>query len=258
MSPPSAPSAPIPFKDHFSPNAAGYARHRPAYPPELASWLAGIAPSRSLALDCGCGAGQFSTLLAEEFEQVVATDASPQQIAHARQHPRVRYGVAPAERSGLADASVDLVCAAQAAHWFDLPGFYDEARRVLRPRGCLALISYGVARMDGEPGALLLDWHDRVLGPYWPPERQRVRDGYRSLPFPFPEREAPPMNVAARWSLDELLGYVDTWSALRPALAALGPETLETFRHNLARVWGTPGRPRNITWPLSLRVGCLP
>jgi SAM-dependent methyltransferase len=254
----SPPSAPTPFKDHFSAHAAGYARHRPSYPPRLASWLAGIAPGRSLALDCGCGTGQFSTLLAQEFEQVVATDASAQQIAHARQHPRVRYGVAPAERSGLADGSVDLVSAAQAAHWFDLPGFYAEARRVLRPRGCLALISYGVASMDGEPGALLLDWHDRILGPYWPPERKLVQEGYRSLPFPFPEREAPPMDVGAQWSLDELLGYVDTWSALRPALAALGRAPLDAFRQELGRVWGAPGLRRSITWPLSLRVGCLP
>ncbi len=254
----SPPSTPTPFKDHFSSAAASYARHRPSYPPDLAGWLAGVAPSRSLALDCGCGTGQFSALLAEEFEQVVATDASAQQIEHARPHPRVRYVVAPAEHCGLADASVDLVSAAQAAHWFDLPGFYDEVRRVLRPRGCLALISYGVARMEGEPGAVLLDWHDRVLGPYWPPERKLVQGGYRDLPFPFPELEAPPMDVRADWSLDELLGYVDTWSALRPALAALGSAPLDAFRKELAGAWGAAERRRSITWPLSLRVGCLP
>lgn len=258
MSPASAQTPPSSFKDHFSSSAASYARHRPGYPERLAAWLAGNAPSRALALDCGCGTGQLSTLLAQEFEQVVATDASAAQIEHAQAHARVRYAVAPAERSGLPDASADLVTVAQAAHWFDLPRFYDEVRRVLRPRGCLALISYGVACLDGEPGALLRELHDQVLGPYWPPERRLVVEGYRALDFPLPELEAPRMELRARWSLHEVLGYVDTWSALRPALARMGQAPLEEFRRGLARAWGDPGRERDIAWPLSLRVGCMP
>ena len=258
MSPASAPNPASSFKDHFSASAASYARHRPGYPARLAAWLAGIAPSRALALDCGCGTGQLSTLLAQEFEQVVATDASAAQIGQAQEHARVRYAVAPADRSGLPDASADLVTVAQAAHWFDLPRFYDEVRRVLRPRGCLALISYGVASMDGEPGALLRELHDQVLGPYWPPERRLGVEGYRGLPFPFPELEAPRMELRARWSLDDLLGYVDTWSALRPALAQLGRAPLENFQRELAQAWGDPARERGIAWPLNLRVGCMP
>ncbi len=246
------------FKDHFSSHAASYARHRPTYPPQLAHWLAGIAPSRGLALDCGCGTGQLSTLLAQEFGQVLATDASASQIAHAQAHARVRYQVAPAERSGLPDASVDLVTVAQAAHWFDLPPFYDEVRRVLRPQGCLALITYGVASMEGTPGALLRDLHDRVLGPFWPPERKLVEDGYRSLPFPFPEREVPSMELRAQWSLDELMGYVDTWSALRQAEPKLGRAPYEDFRRRLGHAWGDSATKRDITWPLRVRVGCMP
>jgi SAM-dependent methyltransferase len=246
------------FKDHFSSHAASYARHRPTYPPQLAHWLAGIAPSRGLALDCGCGTGQFSTLLAREFEQVLATDASASQIAHAEPHERLRYQVAPAERSGLPDASVDLVTVAQAAHWFDLQPFYDEVRRVLRPHGCLALITYGVACMDGTPGLLLRDLHDHVLGPFWPPERKLVESGYRSLPFPFPEIETPVMELRAQWSLEELMGYVDTWSALRQAEAKLGTAPYEEFRERLGRAWGDPAAKHDITWPLRLRVGCMP
>jgi SAM-dependent methyltransferase len=250
-------SAPTTFRDHFSSRSDAYARHRPTYPPQLAHWLAGIAPSRGLALDCGCGTGQLSTLLAQEFEQVLATDASASQIAHAEAHARLRYQVAPAERSGLPDASVDLVTVAQAAHWFDLPLFYAEVRRVLRPQGCLALITYGVASMDGTPGTLLRDLHDHVLGPFWPPERKLVENGYRSLPFPFPEREVPPMELRAHWSLDQLMGYVDTWSALRQAEAELGRAPYEDFRRRLGQAWGDPATGRDITWPLRVRLGCM-
>ena len=249
---------PAAFKDHFSSSATDYARWRPAdYPPQLARWLAGQAPARALALDCGCGSGQFSTLLAGQFERVVATDASAQQLAQAQAHPRVSYRVAAAEHSGLDDRSVDLVSAAQAAHWFDLPAFYAEARRVLKPRGCLALVSYGVPRLEGAPGRLLDELHDRLLGPYWPPERRHVQTGYRLLDFPFDELAAPALQMRAQWTLPQMLGYIRTWSALRRAEAEHGPGVAGEVLHRLVAAWGDGARPRSIRWPLSLRVGLL-
>ena len=116
------------FKDHFSGHAALYADCRPSYPPALAEALAEISPARGLALDCGCGSGQLSVLLAKRFERVEATDASAAQIGQAIAHPKVTYRVAPAEASGLGDASCDLVVAAQAVHWFDLPRYWRRSR----------------------------------------------------------------------------------------------------------------------------------
>src|SRR3954471_1174634 len=132
------------FKDHFSSRAADFAAYRPTYPPELVDYLASVCPTSNLALDCGCGTGQLAVLLADRFKRVIATDASAQQIENAEPRERVTYRVAPAERSGLPDASADLVVAAQAAHWFDQPAFYAEARRVGRPGAILALVTYGV------------------------------------------------------------------------------------------------------------------
>src|SRR5689334_3844133 len=105
------------FKDHFSERAAGYASHRPHYTKELVMWLASLAPAKRLAWDAGCGSGQLSTLLGDEFEKVFATDASSAQIEQAEPHPHVEYRVEPAERSSLADGSVDLITVAQAIHW---------------------------------------------------------------------------------------------------------------------------------------------
>ncbi|WP_425501040.1 class I SAM-dependent methyltransferase [Skermanella pratensis] len=78
-------------------------------------------------------------MLGAEFDRVEATDASAEQIAQAASHPRVTYRVARAEESGLPDRSCDLVAAAQAAHWFDLPAYWAggrpraQARRACRP-----------------------------------------------------------------------------------------------------------------------------
>lgn len=243
------------FKDHFSSRSADYARFRPTYPLALAAYLGALAPSRELALDCGCGAGQLSVLLGDVFDQVAATDASAQQIENAKPHPNVIYRAAPAETSGLADQSADLITVAQAAHWFDLDVFYTEVRRILKPGGVIALITYGVTVTDGPAGEALSDFYTNIIGPYWPPERRHVEEGYRGLPFPFDEFEAEPLAMRADWTLDQLLGYVDTWSAVRGAEKALGRAPYEEFATRLAACWGDPDTPHEIRWPLSFRLG---
>jgi SAM-dependent methyltransferase len=245
------------FKDHFSSHAAGYAAYRPTYPAAVVNYLATLAPAMQLALDCGCGTGQLSVLLAERFARVIATDASTQQIANAHPHERVTYRTAPAEQSGLDDASADLITVAQAAHWFDLDAFYDEVRRVAKHDAVLALFTYGVLHLDEyEPDRVAQHFYADVLGAYWPPERRHVEEGYRSLPFPFEEiTSVPPFAIETSWSLADLIGYVDTWSAVRAAERSLGREPIASFRRELTRAWGDPLRRAAIRWPLSLRVG---
>lgn len=245
------------FRDHFSSGSAAYAAHRPRYPAALVDFLAGLAPARDLALDCGCGTGQLSVLLAERFRRVLATDASAAQIAEGEAHPSVEYRTAPAERSGLAEASADLVTVAQAAHWLDLPPFYAEVRRVAKPAAVLALVTYGVLHVEGAADPVVRRFYGEVIGPYWPPERRHVEDGYRALPFPFAEIAAPPLAIEAMLSLPDLLGYVATWSAVRAAERALGRDPLAAFRDELTGVWGEPETRRTVRWPLSLRVGRL-
>src|SRR5690349_21884025 len=102
------------FKDLFSTQSADYARFRPHYPQALFSWLASVAPGRACAVDVATGNGQAALALADEFTQVVAVDASAAQLAEAPAHPRVVYRVGQAEATGVADASADLLTAAQA------------------------------------------------------------------------------------------------------------------------------------------------
>src|SRR5437867_1927146 len=120
------------FKDHFSKQAADYAKFRPRYPHEMFEYLGSLAPRRQLAWDCDTGNGQAAVGLATVFERVIATDASEKQIANAQSHERVEYRVAAAENTGIQSATVDLIMVAQALHWFDLPRFYEEARHALK------------------------------------------------------------------------------------------------------------------------------
>ena len=246
----------VAFKDHFSSIAAQYAQFRPRYPRELFEYLASLVPVRDLAWDCACGNGQATLPLAAAFERVLGTDASAAQINAAAPHPRVQYRVAPAEQCGLADGGVDLITVAQALHWFDVDRFYAEADRVLKPGGALAVWTYGGLRMpDAVLDELLLQFNRDVVGPYWPPERRLVDEGYRSLPFPYVELEPPSFHMQQEWALPRLLGYVRSWSATRGFAAHHGTDPVLELARKLQAPWGNPAEERRIIWPLSLRVG---
>ncbi len=245
------------FKDHFSDDSQSYAAHRPSYPAALVDALAGISPGHALALDCGCGTGQLSVLLARRFDAVIATDASATQIASAQRCERVAYRNALAEHSGLPDASVDLVTVAQAAHWLDLTKFYAEVRRVAKRDAAIALVSYGVLHVDGPADAIVQSFYSRTIGPYWPPERRHVEDGYRNLPFPFAELSLPRMAIEVSWRLDALLGYLGTWSAVKAARDALGVDPVAELAEELRAAWGDPQGPRRVAWPLAVRAGIV-
>ncbi|XP_073502744.1 uncharacterized protein [Phyllobates terribilis] len=95
-----------------------------------------------MAVDVGCGTGRYTLPLAAHFKKVLGLDISESQINVAKQMTlakNVSYMVAPAEKLPLKDASVDLVQAGLAAHWFILDKFLDETVRVLKTRGCLAV-----------------------------------------------------------------------------------------------------------------------
>uniref|UniRef100_A0A3Q1EQJ5 Si:ch211-93g23.2 n=1 Tax=Acanthochromis polyacanthus TaxID=80966 RepID=A0A3Q1EQJ5_9TELE len=141
-------------KDH----AAAYWQFR-VTPQELISKIVSSMDKKTpkqfnLAVDVGCGSGQGTKLLAPYFTKVVGTDISPAQLEMASANsnlPNVSYRQCPAEELPFASGEVDLVTAMTAAHWFDRPRFIQEADRVLRPGGCMALLSYTLD-MDLEYG----------------------------------------------------------------------------------------------------------
>jgi SAM-dependent methyltransferase len=244
----------VAFKDHFSRQAADYAKFRPRYPQELFDYLGSIAPSRELAWDCGTGNGQAAVGLASVFDRVIATDASEKQIANAQPHERVEYRVAPAESSGLKSETIDLIMVSQALHWFDLDRFYAEERRVLKPNGILAASTYNLLRIEPAIDDIVNRYYHEVVGPFWPPERKLV-ENFADLPFPFHEIDPPKFEMTAQWNLDDLVGYLRTWSSTQRFMAANQRDPLDEIADELRAAWGDIRQRRRVVWPLTLRVG---
>lgn len=245
----------INFKDHFSSSAGIYKKYRPVYPVAMFEYFASIAPSAKSAWDCATGSGQAAGELARCFDQVIATDASRQQIENAKRIENVLYSVAHAEEAPIKSESVDLITVAQALHWFDSKRFFHEAKRVLKGNGIIAVWSYNLLSVTPEIDQAINAFYKETIGPYWPPERRLVEEGYKNIAFPFTAISCPEFSMSAVWTLENLMGYLSTWSAVKRYKEQNGFNPVEAIQEELAEKWGNPADKHKITWPLTVILG---
>lgn len=134
----------------FGRHSEDYAAYRPGFPASFYQRLDAIVRLRGArALDLATGPGTMALELGARGSSVVGIDVSAQQIATARRVAKERnledamvFRVATAEDTGLEEGSFDLVTAGQCWHWFDRDAAMQEARRLLRPGGVLAIAHY--------------------------------------------------------------------------------------------------------------------
>lgn len=129
----------------FTDRVADYVKYRPSYPREVVAFAhidCGVAPHARVA-DIGAGTGISARLFLEAGHPVVAVEPNTAMRHAADQwlggYPGYRSAAGTAEATTLGDASVDLVIAAQAFHWFDEAGAKREFARILKPRGVVML-----------------------------------------------------------------------------------------------------------------------
>lgn len=239
----------------FSEGGRHYLQYRPEYTRELAEYLAKLAPDNQKALDVGCGTGQLTKLLSDYFNTVTGVDPSEEQLRNAPPLTGITYLHSTAESLPANFSGYSLITAAQAAHWFRLEAFYREVRRVAKPAAIIALISYGVLNIEGQVGERFRQFYYEDIGRFWPAERQLVDSGYRELSFPFEELNAAPFWIEADWCLQELLGYISTWSAVRQARQKGEELIITNFANDLASIWGDPDERKTVSWPINMRIG---
>ncbi len=244
------------MKDNFSKQADVYAQYRPEYPPGLFEYILDFVKAKNLAWDCGTGNGQAAKMLSPHFDQVFATDISQKQIDKAYNDSNISYAVEPAERTSLPDQSADLVTVAQAIHWFNFGEFYKEVNRVAKPGSVIAVWTYSLLHISNEIDNIVEQYHYETLGKFWDPERKYVDDGYATIPFPFEEVETPTFHIEVNWSMEDLNGYFNTWSALQKFITANGYSPVNELMNQVEQYWGDQEK-RKIIFPVHLKLGLI-
>ena len=204
------------MKDNFSKQAGIYAKYRPTYPKELFRFILTHLKNKQAAWDCGTGNGQSAKELAKSFEKVFATDISQKQIDKAHKTDNIFYSIQPAEQTNFADNTFDLITVSQALHWFNPDKFYAEVKRVAKPGAWIAVWMYNLPSISDEIDELInVKLYKNILGAYWDYERKYVDNNYTTLLFPFREIETPLFKIQLEWAIDDLQGYINSWSALQ-------------------------------------------
>jgi SAM-dependent methyltransferase len=203
---------PLSTSDRFLGRVETYARHRPSYPAaaiDLLQARCGLGPGAIVA-DLGSGTGILSRLLLERGARVHGIEPNVEMRRYADSllaggDFRSRHGTA--ESTGLADASCDLLVAAQSFHWFDPERTRAEALRILKPAGWAALL-----------------WNER------PRNGVPFLDDYEALL----RRYAPEYDTVARLRADE--GGIHRFFGRAPELATFPNEQVFDFEGLAGRV----------------------
>ena len=242
------------MKDNFSKQSDLYSQFRPGYPKQLFNFLIPLVPDKKSAWDCGTGNGQVAVKLSQYFNKVYATDLSAAQINNAEERKNIFYSVENAEETLLPDNKFDLVTVAQAIHWFDFKNFYHQVNRTLKPGGVIAVVGYGVFRINKEIDFLINEFYRKTTGPYWDKERKYIDEHYGTIPFPFKEIDAPDFFMNYNWELEQVIGYLNTWSAVQHYIRKNNENPVEKFSEELKKSWGNVLK-RTITFPIFMRTG---
>lgn len=244
------------MKDYFSVNSKGYSQFRPRYPEEMIQQIVFLVKDKSTALDVATGNGQVAARLSEFFQTVYATDISENQLKQAPELQNVIYKKMSAEHTDFADRQFDLITVAQAIHWFDFDAFYKEVYRILKPEGVFAVMGYGFFSANKGSDKILWRLYEDIVGPYWDPERNYLTQEYQTIPFPFEEIANEKFAQSYTWSFEQLIGYLETWSATTNYKKAHNNENpIDIVREELKISWEKGDK--KVAFPMFFRIGKL-
>jgi SAM-dependent methyltransferase len=221
------PTADKTFTTFTKAQGANYAKNRGGYHSKLYETIIDQHTSTggqlNTLLDVGCGPGTAARALAPQFVHVIGLDPSSGMINNALSlggvsstSEPIRFEISTAEDLGLhlsppvGDSSVDLITVAAAAHWFDMPRFWPQAARVLKPGGTAALWTFGPSHMHPSmPNAAAIQaavdgsWRSEIK-PFIEPGNLLVQNLYTDLPLPW--TVTPPIA-----DFDEATFFRKTW-----------------------------------------------
>src|SRR5262249_35658044 len=122
------------------------------------------------------------------------------------------------------------------------------------PGGAVLAFGYEFQRVTPDVDPVVAAFQ-RIVYPYWPPERSLVETKLQTIPFPLTGVPSPPLEMVKNWTLAEFAGYVGTWSSTQNYVDKNGPDALEELGSELSRVWGDPSATKTVIFDLFSRAG---
>jgi SAM-dependent methyltransferase len=133
-------------RERFGDRVDAYRRYRPRWPLLLPHLLReqGSLPRVATVADIGAGTGLSCEPFLRAGHRVLGVEPNPGMRHAAREALGSRQGFTAidgtAEHTGIGEATVDLVVAGQAFHWFDPAKAGREFARILKPGGAVLLM----------------------------------------------------------------------------------------------------------------------
>ncbi|MGK7368825.1 MAG: class I SAM-dependent methyltransferase [Candidatus Halalkalibacterium sp. M3_1C_030] len=244
------------MESQFSKQSDLYARYRPDYPDELFDFIFSHLIKYKTAWDCCTGTGQVAKVLSGQFEKVYANDISQEQLSRAPDLSNVYYYKEAAEETGFPSAQFDLITVAQAIHWLDFDKFYEEVKRTAAEGALLAVIGYGMVRIDEKINPLIDEFYEYTFSEFFTENREYLDKHYATIPFPFKEIDSPEFVKKEEWSLDNLEGYLNSWSTVQKFKDSKGYNPADELIANVKEQWKR-GEGKKVTFPVFLRLGSI-
>lgn len=212
-----------------------YSKFRPVYTKTLFSILYDFHNQNDnkfgLVADVGTGTGQVAVELAKKYENVYGIDNSSNMISNAVKLNNIKYIINKAEELPFKDNTIDAITVSQAFHWFNHDIFFNEAKRVLKPNGTLAIFGYSFVKIknNNEASEIIKNLGTDIFNNYWDNGITFINNLYRDIKFPFsnikwyitPKCEDI-TNISSKieyslmekdMTIDEFHKYIKTWSA---------------------------------------------
>lgn len=221
----------------FNQESDKYFLNRPRYPLELYRLTRDNCRKRDTAWDCACGNGQVSIDLIPYFSKIEATDINENQLKNSFNDSRISYSLQNSEVTNFPALYFDAVCVAQALHWLDTEKYFAEVKRVLKPGGLFACWGYSFFHVNEEIDTVIRSRLLERIDPYWSAQNRILHNRYRDIAFPFRKLNLPEIKMAVQWNLNQLLAYLETWSAVKLYREKEQKNIIEELRPLLLQKW---------------------
>jgi len=116
------------------------------------------------------------------------------------------------------------------------------------------VVGYSRVKINDQIDNLITDFYTNIIGSYWDRERKYIDENYKTIPFPFDEIQTPNFVNSQNWTLEHLIGYLNTWSAVKHFIKKNNYNPIDKLQKDIEQLWSNE-LTKEVHFPLLLRIG---